>query len=593
MVRLATQVLKELGEQFRVSTTMDRKTLVHRCVEEGESFLTITLPSFEKDFIQSLSQGYIGSDSFLSFKKDSRGFPRFLSGFLCQLFDENLTLRSGSEHSQALIVSAVRQITLLFSKIDRDCSEERVSSALAQYVATDREIPDIDQNHLEEFSRAALKLFGNYFSDVENLLYSGEFIPRHSSGALATRESYNSRYGSRVWTERIENYFPSWDFLSTNWRDSFENPVSVIPPSVETPCRVTTVPKTMKTPRIIAMEPVWNQYIQQGIFHAMTETLNNSPRHRSLYRVMCWEDQSFNQNLARIGSLDGSLATIDLSEASDRVSLSLVRALFKFHPYLLGSILACRSQFSELPSGELVVLKKFASMGSSLCFPVETFVFTTLLFMGISRECPRESARTFLSRDVRVYGDDIIAPVEMAPQVINMLETYGLKVNTRKTFQTGWFRESCGGDFYHGVPVKPVRVKGDIDKLGTNTEIFIRMIDTHNKLFERGLFESAELLLSMLQSTGRRVPLSSVGFDGAAAWSFEPPERDMRYNKYLHRFEQKVLVARLNKPADPLDSWGALQKFFLNLGEIPLEKNHLNRAGRSRCVGMNIGWRGV
>lgn len=592
MVRLATRVLKELGEQFCVSTTKDQQTLVRRCVKEGESFLTITLPSFEKDFIQSLSQGYIGSDSFLSFRKDARGLPRFLSGFLSQLFDENLILRTYVYPQHPQIVDAVRQVTLLFSKLERDCTEERISDALSSYVRTDKEIPDISQNHLEEFSRAALQLFGSYFSDVENRLYQGEFIPRHSSGALATRESFNARYSSRVWTDRLEGIFPSWDFLSTNWRDSFEIPPTVLPPSAETPCRVTTVPKTMKTPRIIAMEPVWNQFIQQGILHVMTETLE-LPSHMPLFYVMCWKDQRFNRDLAEVGSRDGSLATIDLSEASDRVSLSLVHALFKYHPFLLGSVLASRSQFAELPSGELVALKKFASMGSSLCFPIETFVFTTLVWMAAKRECPGESVRAFLFRNVRVYGDDIIAPIDMAPSVIDMLETYGLKVNVRKTFLTGWFRESCGADFYHGAPVKPVRVRGDIDELHADPEVYIRMVAAHNKLFEKGLFESAAYLLSLLNSGGRRVPSCSVGFEGAAAWSYEPDDRDVRWNKNLQRWEQKVLVARHKLPSDPLDSWGALQKFFLNQGDEPLEKNHLTRAGRPQCVGMNTGWLGI
>jgi hypothetical protein len=83
--------------------------------------------------------------------------------------------------------------------------------------------------------------------------------------------------------------------------------------------------------------------------------------------------------MAKEGSVSGEIATIDLSDASDRVSLALVEELFGFNPGFLRFLKLSRSPFAQLPGGELVLLNKFASMGSALTFPVEAMVFTASL----------------------------------------------------------------------------------------------------------------------------------------------------------------------------------------------------------------------
>lgn len=65
----------------------DMMTIMSRVEHEGISFLTITLPTFGKDFERSLSRGFIDSSCFLSFKKHG-AIPAFLQGMLSQVFDQ-------------------------------------------------------------------------------------------------------------------------------------------------------------------------------------------------------------------------------------------------------------------------------------------------------------------------------------------------------------------------------------------------------------------------------------------------------------------------------------------------------------------------
>lgn len=113
-------------------------------------------------------------------------------------------------------------------------------------------------------------------------------------------------------------------------------------------------------------------------------------------------------------------------------------------PEWLARLTATRATHC-LIDGELHALKKFASMGSALCFPIEAIVFYAI-------------ART-VTPNVWVYGDDIIVPGKDYFAVIDALVEYGLQVNVDKSLHHGFFRESCGGDYYKGHLINPIRLK--------------------------------------------------------------------------------------------------------------------------------------
>lgn len=76
--------------------------------------------------------------------------------------------------------------------------------------------------------------------------------------------------------------------------------------------KIVTVPKSSKTERVIAVEPLINGFIQKGLGRCI--------RSRLMKRGVNLLDQTINQHYAREGSLHGVLATLDLEMASDTLA---------------------------------------------------------------------------------------------------------------------------------------------------------------------------------------------------------------------------------------------------------------------------------
>lgn len=204
------------------------------------------------------------------------------------------------------------------------------------------------------------------------------------------------------------------------------------------------VPKWLDKLRTVTMEPCSLMFYQLGLARCMINSIQKSRwrRHIDLTKA------DLNADLAWLGSLDGSYATIDLSHASDSVKLELVRALF-FGTALREPLLGTRSRDVEY-EGRYYTPTYFAPMGSGLCFPVECAVFASIVDVIMRRHDDR--------RAWRVYGDDIVVPTDRYTEVCERLLELGFEVNLDKSFgePTPGFRESCGGDFFKGENVRPV-----------------------------------------------------------------------------------------------------------------------------------------
>lgn len=587
IVDLFETCLSQVGLEHQVRTQRDLRTARSRIEHEGLSFLTITLPRFCKDLERAFANGAVTPALFVGFARSKSALPKFLGGFLECMFDVRGLLRTDVDPR---LVRDVRQVLLVASKVELDVSDDRKSDAIRSYVRTDAELKPPPDDFLEGFQDVSNQLFGDLFRCVEQRLWKGDWRPRHSSGALATRESYNSRFAFATWTERLQSRLSWWDEVTPFPSELLNADVKILTPEQEPPVKVVLVPKTMKSPRIIAEEPVHMQYVQQGIHHLFVEELS-SGRYGNIAPLFFWDSQEANRSLARKGSLDGSLATIDLSEASDRVHHLLARALFRRHRFLGDCVMAARSQKAQLPDGTVVPLNKFASMGSSLCFPIESMVFLTIAVMGMfgyetGNVVPRFNPHDLIDH-VRVYGDDIIVPCDSAPSVIRLLETFGLKVNVDKTFTAGPFRESCGSDWFCGEDVSVFRQRLPFPESRHQYRHLRKTIELHNRAFGAGWFPVADMIReSLLRVTF--VPSVPVGLDTPALWTYGEPTL-VRYHHGLQRIQYRTLLFRQLKPSDVLDGYGALKK-CLPLETFPRDRAHLSRDGRSQCVGVNTGW---
>jgi hypothetical protein len=581
----------DLATRCRTTTTRDWETVSSRYKHEGLSFLTITLPSFGKDFQKSLDQGLVDRNMFQGFSWHA-GLPRFLGGFLDLVFDRDSGVLLDEPDIDAIL--AVRQLTLLYSKILLPCSDTREKEAMSDYVECDRQVKQSDAGlgpqEIEDFRRISQLLFRDLFTKLDREIYYGELIPKHGPGATADKLRGNGKYRLNTWTDRLEEYFPAADYLFPNARYVHEDAVTYLEPGSEQPVRVISVPKTQKTPRIIAVEPTAMQYAQQAVMQSLIQGVSGS----YLKMFIGIEDQTHNQRLAQLGSRTGTLATLDLSEASDRVSNQLVRALLSSNPLLQGAVEACRSRRADVPGHGVIRLAKFASMGSALTFPIEAMVFLTLCFLGIERELntrftKKSHIMRYLDR-VRVYGDDIIVPVDSVHSVAHVLSLFGAKVNMAKSFWIGRFRESCGKEYYEGHDVTAVKVRRVFPRGRKHAQEVISMVSLANQMFQAGHWETTKWLDSQLEEMLKHYPVVEESSPALGRTSFLGYETQ-RECEHLHRPLVKGYVVSARLPSDVLDGPGAMLKVFLRQGNLPVaDKNHLRRAGRPRRVDIKPRW---
>jgi len=229
--------------------------------------------------------------------------------------------------------------------------------------------------------------------------------------------------------------YPSWDLSNQKIFDGN---------------KIVTVPKNSKTDRTIAIEPGLNIWFQLGVGKMIR---------RRLRRVgIDLNSQERNQQLAKRGSLDNSLATVDFASASDTISYATVESLLP--PRWFEVLRRLRSVFGSL-GGKSIQYEKFSSMGNGFTFELET-----LIFYSIASACCEilHEDRTSIS----VYGDDVIIPVGAYTLFCETCKFYGFTVNAQKSFSSGPFRESCGTYWFNGLDCKPFflreLVQGQLEK---------------------------------------------------------------------------------------------------------------------------------
>jgi len=333
------------------------------------------------------------------------------------------------------------------------------------------------------------------------------------------------------------------------------------------------------------------QYMQQAISLSLVQYLEDPNSFCSGF--LGFYHQEPNQLLARTGSLDGSLATLDLSEASDRVDNRLVVEMFRSYTNLTEGVQACRSIRADVPGNGVIPLTKFASMGSALTFPIEAMVFLVIVMIGIEQaeghHLSKNEILSFKGR-VRIYGDDIVIPVEYAHSVCRVLRNFGFKVNDHKSFWTGKFRESCGKEYYDGHDVSIVKLRREIPTSRSSVRQLISIIETRNMFYEHAMWESVEFLDDVALSVLRYVPYveSSSAVLGRVG-PYEPMAE--RIDKDLQVPLVKGWKKVAKSPVSELDGLGALQKFFLKKGFEPFfNEDHMERYGRPDAVSIKLGY---
>jgi hypothetical protein len=252
------------------------------------------------------------------------------------------------------------------------------------------------------------------------------------------------------------------------------------------------VPKNARTMRVISAEPTWLGWLQQALKSELYPYVNSHPDIR-----VDFSSTDMSRRMCLAGSKDGSYSTIDFSAASDSISTRLVAQLF-CDTQVGDLLLATRSTHARLPNGELVLLDKFAPMGSAVCFPILSIVMAACCECAMRHLSPTDRKGASYS----VYGDDVVISTQACEEFLSIVEALGFSVNAEKSY---WhvgqsnFREACGCECVNGVDITPVRysrhalpiVGATVDP--AQPEPFIAWIDLHNRFALNGFWEARKV----------------------------------------------------------------------------------------------------
>lgn len=586
------------GYGSRSDWERDRNRSLHELAIRGERFLTLDLPALRKHLEKCLEEGqYTPSSLYLSGKVSKAvQVPAYCRDLYLQLFDVQGKLRPEPNPTAVLIL---RQLYEGWGKLKNNCKEQAIAEEVTNFINNEKDLraPTLswnsdtlfegsvdptrvsfrdaviadshsgqdelfdledptgtlsarDASTLQSVCDIVSSSFGDFHSEVDTEEYSER--PKHGTGRVSNLKRDQSKFDFRIWPRKLDLVFPYDRYAVSDLGyqlhlDDFAKYLR----NNEEPSKLIAVPKTMAGPRLIGSEPNYHQWIQQLVRNQIESRIRST----SLRHCVSFGDQEPNRQLALQGSIDGSIATVDLKSASDRLSCWTVERALKANLTLLERIHASRTRTMRNAIDkqfDRIILKKCFTQGSACTFPVQTIIYSMIAIAAtLISENRKVTSYSIdrVARKVRVFGDDIIVPTNSLSKLTEILSYLQLKVNLNKTFSKERFRESCGLDAYAGVDVTPARVK----RFSANPshEVAVSMLQSSNNFFVRGYWKTAMWLQSFL----RRYDLPIVSHrdsDGLASFCGRSESHlDERWNAKLQRKEVRrhILVSKSKKVA--------------------------------------------
>lgn len=291
------------------------------------------------------------------------------------------------------------------------------------------------------------------------------------------------------------------------------------------PVDVRAVPKSYKASRIIAMETVRNQ----GYAKAASLILD-----RFMPTATPIHDQGVNQELARKGSIDGSLATVDLSHASDTISKVFA---FEVFPKRFWGVISQLLGTHTCVDGVTRLMQQMSTAGNALTFQLESLIF--LAVAKASCVLYNEFADVPVDpEDVSVYGDDIIIPTEAYETLRDVMSALGFIINESKSFASGSYRESCGAEYWDGIDMSSYYfprfpIEG---KIGSTIEIRLKyrrdsftgemadsltsLVGLQHKLYHVA-YDASQFIYMVIKSAFPKMTTSSPDSQNQDCWDYE------------------------------------------------------------------------
>lgn len=569
---------------------LTKRAVLQRLHHEGPSFCTKILPQFSKYTLACIEKStLLDARTFgLTHFELKAGAPLFMRGYLLEAI-------AGNPAS----LYQIRQLCDYFYKTAFKMSAAQEEEASRQYMATEAEIgPGPDDPVDWDFVEKCRKTFETMFPDLTQVDLSAAFMhnrPRNSPGAFVGSERFTQtslKHYEVVKKHPVANIYPhTLSALQGFFKPYPSAPLKLKEKNLKRICEIRFVPKDSRGPRTISKEELGAIQGQMAFNDFITQYLE----HKSAGRIL-FKDQSIHRELAKNSSIDRAHATLDLKEASDRVRLSVVSHITQNSPLFRQATRTLRAESYVLAKTKHK-LNKYANMGSGLCFPTLALVIYIAAITSLTevRKVSKKEART-----VYVYGDDLICRSTDYKKVVRGLERVGLVINQTKSFVQGFFRESCGGDYFKGVSVTPIRLKLSNEGLPTikdcrngvlpvSQDLGVISLERHcRELMDAGLSSLASYYYD--QITRRIGNLPHVGRTSPALGRYDPL-REVT-SEDITAFVPVPISVR-NDTVCPYRGIGASFTSLNGLGEdwclTPLRRQ-VRLARRVVCGSVNLGY---
>lgn len=501
-----------------------KRYILKRFAREGLPFLTKVLPTLSKHILFCIENGgWVDLET-----RGLHGFslrPSILGRLPDFLFGEIESIFLGEPDESAHSLWVVREVCEYLYKLALPYCEEDIDLATAKFIDTDQHLV-FCKSFADKLRKKASEVFPELYrekSDFQNWLgfvdTSGTFSGINPGGSA--RQEKDLLLGTYP---KSHNAFKG--LFRPAKRTIFEKTLRLRQNGLRpNDSEVLFVSKDSRGPRTIVRESYYNLGPQMYLHNHLRRYL----QHKTKGRIQFDDQSKFNQ-LAKDASISKRYCTLDLESASDRVSYALVDRIFQ-HTGIKTHLRKFRSTHTLLPDGRRIKLNKLAGMGSGYTFPIMAMlIYLTCLVVGVPPS------------HCYVYGDDIIIPTAYYSKCVKALDLTGLKVNTAKSYYRSHFRESCGGDYLHGINVTPTRLKlsfcsftsrntvltPDL-KRKNNQDSFLLKLERHARvLVKNGFINTADAIYNYI---GQFIPLPKVSGDSPLLGRYTLKYRKMHTNK--------------------------------------------------------------
>jgi hypothetical protein len=495
----------------------DLKSLAERLKAEGSSFGKVTLPLLGKALDSGLVGGRFTPIPHFATKRDTC-LPTFCHPVFRKIFGTD-----GYLLADPCVTSIyfLRQLLLVDGKLICEPNAQQKELAVQGFIDRQSSLRKVRVPVGHPVLERARWLLGRVLRHLD----LSDINPGHGPGVVHEGKDRFERWDFTSWPKKAEKYYPYGVYGAHSFQMASRSGKG-IPLTRHSFTKCCLVPKDFKGPRLISAESSVTQYLQQG---QMKKLMQYIDKHPVLSRSIRLRDQTLNQRRAKTAVADAA-CTLDLSNASDTVSVVLFWYLFAEVPVLRAQLMSTRSDYmfyrgSSPREHRLVKLVAFAPMGSAVCFPVETLIFWALTMASLMLVRPRlekkphlrpygrrfvpfQSSVSEMASEICVFGDDIIAPLDCVSTLTTTLTSVGCQVNASKTCYMTPFRESCGSEWFNQSDVTIIRNRRYNYEADLNIKDYPVLCGLQRKFFLRGLFSTAELVKRWVSELGPTCTIS-------------------------------------------------------------------------------------